>query len=82
MTQPTDKQQAELLKWEEEQRKKREREQGEITDGPTTQKINKKLSEAEQRILQQFRDVYEKVQEHDGILNFHSRKLGVRRRAT
>jgi hypothetical protein len=50
-------------------------------DGPTTQKINKKLSEAEQRILLQLRPVVEQIQEHDGVLNFFARKLGVKRRA-
>ncbi len=48
-------------------------------DGPTTQKINKKLSEAEDRILKQFRPVLEQVEEHDSIITFFRRKLGVKK---
>ena len=49
MNMPTDKEQLELLE----------------EDGPTTQKINKRLSEAEQRILEQLRPVVEE-QENQG----------------
>jgi|GEM_PF-6969076 len=38
-------------------------------DGPTTQKINKRLSEAEERILKQVRPVVEKLEEHDDFIN-------------
>lgn len=40
----------------------------ELLDGPTTQKINKKLSQAEQRILEQLRPVVEKISEHDSFI--------------
>ena len=55
MTMPTEKEQAEIAKWEAEQK-----------HGPTTtEKINKALSEAEQRILQQMATLQDKVIEHD-----------------
>jgi len=51
-------------------------------DGPTTQKINKRLSEAEDRILKQMRPVVEAVESHDNLISFFCRKLGVKRRAS
>jgi tetrahydromethanopterin S-methyltransferase subunit B len=37
----------------------------EMLDGPTTQKINKRLSESEERILKQMRPIVERVEEFD-----------------
>ena len=53
MNMPTDKEQLDLLE----------------EDGPTTQKINKRLSEAEDRILKQLAPVVEKQGEHDDFIN-------------
>jgi predicted DNA-binding protein (UPF0278 family) len=42
----------------------------EETDGPTTQKINKRLSEAEDRILKQIRPLVENQEEIKEIKGF------------
>jgi hypothetical protein len=44
-----------------------DKEQHDLLDdpGPTTEKINKKLSEAEDRILKQLAPIQQKVDEHD-----------------
>ena len=71
-------------------------------DGPTTQKINKRLdayeqkrlreaaeaekkrrreeAEQEERILKQLAPVVQKQDEHDGVLTFVRRKLGIKQR--
>lgn len=67
MTMPTDAEQRQL--------------NDELLDGPTTQKINKRLSAAEDRILKQLAPVVEQVENQDSIINFFCRKLGVKRRA-
>jgi hypothetical protein len=56
MSLPSDREQNEILKWQDEQSNMR------ITD-----KIKKNLSEAEQRILQQIAPIQQKVDEHDNI---------------
>ena len=78
MTMPNDKEQKEILRWQDEKQKER---MGE--DGPTTQKINKRLSEAEQRVLEQMAQVWnvvidnkQKVEEHDGFISRVKRAFG------
>ena len=78
MSLPSDKEQKEILRWQEEKQKERTNE-----DGPTTQKINKKLSEAEQRVLEQMAQVWsavidnkQKVEEHDGFISKVKRAFG------
>ncbi len=64
-----------------------------LTDGPTTQKINKRLSDfqkdelkkvydAYEGLSKQLRPVVEKQDEQEGVLTFIRRKLGVKRRAS
>ena len=53
----------------------------ELLDGPTTQKINKRLSAAEERILKQIAPIVEQVENQDSLINFFCRKLGVKRRS-
>jgi hypothetical protein len=48
-------------------------------DGPTTQKINKRLSAAEERILKQIAPVVETIQQHDSWINFACRKFGIKK---
>ena len=50
-----------------------------MLDGPTTQKINKKLSEAEDRILKQIAPIVETMETQESIVNFICRKLGVKK---
>lgn len=84
MTLPSDKEQKEILRWQDEKQKARDE------DGPTTQKINKKLSEREQHMLQQIAEVWNevldtkekvneiapKVVEHDGFMSKVKRAFG------
>lgn len=49
-----------------------------LLDGPTTQKINKKLSEAEERILKQLAPVVKTVQDHESLITLFRRRLGVK----
>jgi hypothetical protein len=72
MNMPTDREQADIQRWQDEQQKARQQDE----DGPTTQKINKRLSESEQRTLHQIAEVWDvvfeskqKVDEHDGFIS-------------
>jgi hypothetical protein len=65
MTMPTDKEERDILRWREERR-----------SFTTTDRINKSLSQAEQRILQQVAEVWQevmtdrkKINEHEGFIS-------------
>jgi hypothetical protein len=72
MNMPTDREQADIQRWQDQQQKARQQDE----DGPTTQKINKRLSESEQRTLHQIAEVWnavidnkQKVDDHDGFIS-------------